>query len=264
MNYLMESSKEGHRLQLQEQANPSSLRLLQAGLVAGQRVADIGCGSGAVIPQILEIVGNTGSVTGVDVSPQRVAEARELVGASPNVEVKVGALPDTGLAADSYDFTWSQFVFEYLREPQLALRELIRVTKPGGTVAVADVDGIGLAFWPRPTVLEEGIEPFMQALASTGFDFFIGRKLFTLFRNEGLRDVAVHLTPLYVSAGANERLIADYEQRFQVLEPVATQTFGDPRRYWDFARAYLDLLADTDALKYAVVLTVSGRRERYD
>ena len=260
MSYLMESSQEGQRLRAQENANPSSLRLLQAGLHRGAKVADIGCGSGAVMPAILDIVGPEGSVTGVDLSPERVKEARQLVAGKANAEVKVGAFPATGLRAASFDFTWSQFVFEYLREPALALREMIRVTRPGGRVAVADVDGIGLAFWPRPQVLEEGTEPFMRALTATGFDFFIGRKLFTHFRQAGLTDVSVHLSPLYISAGADARLVADYTQRFEVLTPIAIKTFGDEQRYRAFADAYLSLLADPDALKYAVVLTVVGRR----
>lgn len=260
MSYLMESAGEGQRLLAQERANPSAVRLLQAGLSAGMKVADLGCGSGAVMTSILELVGPEGSVTGLDPSLERVEEARALVQGAANVEVKQGSLPATGLPEQAFDFTWSQFVFEYLREPQLALRELIRVTRPGGTVAVADVDGIGLAFWPRPAVLEEGVEPFMRALGSTGFDFFVGRKLFTWFRHAGLQDVKVHLSPLYVSAGADARLLADYTQRFEVLAPLAIQTFGSEERYWHFARAYLELLSDPDALKYAVVLTVSGRR----
>lgn len=262
MSYLMESTNEGQRLLVQERANPSSVRLLQAGLCRGQRVADIGCGSGAVIPTMLDIVGNDGSVMGVDMSPERVEEARKLVRGARNAVVQLGALPATGLPDAAFDFTWSQFVFEYLREPDVALRELIRVTRPGGRVAVADVDGIGLAFWPRPAAIEAGIEPFMSALSATGFDFFIGRKLFTLFRQAGLQDVSVHLSPLYISAGADSRLVADYTQRFEVLAPLAVKTFGDAQRYREFADAYLAMLADPEALKYAVVLTVVGTRKR--
>ena len=262
VSYLMESSREGERLRQQERANPSAERLLQAGLCAGQRVVDLGCGAGAVMPAILDIVGPGGSVTGVDASADRVVEARRLIEGVPNAEAIVGAFPSTGLPEASFYFSWSQFVFEYLPQPELALREMIRVTRPGGTVAVADVDGLGLSFWPRPPVVEEGLAVLMQGLSALGFDFFIGRKLYTLFREAGLREVSVHLSSLYVSAGANERLIADYAQRFEVLKPVAIKVFGDARRYDDFASAYLDLLADSDALKYAVVLTVAGRRER--
>ena len=260
MSYLMESAGEGQRLLAQERANPSAVRLLQAGLSAGMKVADLGCGSGAVMTSILELVGPEGSVTGLDPSLERVEEARALVQGAANVEVKQGSLPATGLPEQAFDFTWSQFVFEYLREPATALQEMIRLTKPGGTVAVADVDGIGLAFWPRPAVVEEGIEPFMRALTSTGFDFFVGRKLFTLFRQAGLKDVSVHLSSLYVSAGADARLLADYTQRFEVLAPIASKTFGSEQKYWDFTQGYLSMLADPDALKYAVVLTVAGRR----
>lgn len=260
MSYLMESAREGQRLLAQERANPSSVRLLQAGLSAGMKVADLGCGSGAVMTSILELVGPGGSVTGLDPSSERVEEARALVQGAANVEVKQGSLPATGLPEQAFDFTWSQFVFEYLREPAAALQEMIRLTRPGGTVAVADVDGIGLAFWPRPAVVEEGIEPFMRALTSTGFDFFVGRKLFTLFRQAGLEDVSVHLSSLYVSAGADARLLADYTQRFEVLAPIASKTFGSEQKYWDFTKGYLSMLEDPDALKYAVVLTVAGRR----
>lgn len=256
----MESSREGKRLQEQENANPSTLRLLQAGLKRGQRVVDIGCGSGAVMPAILELVGAEGSVTGVDASEERVAEARRLVTGARNAVAQVGSLPQTGLPDARFDFSWSQFVFEYLPEPQRAVAEMIRITRPGGTVAVADIDGHGLAFWPRPAVVEEGLPLLMRALESTGFDFYVGRKLFTWFRQAGLKDVQVHLSSLYVSAGTDERLHADYTQRFEVLAPIAIKTFGDERRYWEFAKAYLSLLADPDALKYAVVLTAVGRR----
>lgn len=260
MSYLMESSQEGRRLLQQENANPSSVRLLQAGLQPGMRVVDLGCGSGAVMPAMLEQVGPEGFVTGLDVSPERVAEANTLVSGSKNAHAQVGALPATGLPDASFDFSWSQFVFEYLREPQAALREMMRVTRPGGKVCVADIDGIGLAFWPRPAVVEEGLERFMSALGSTGFDFFVGRKLFTWFKQAGLEDVSVHLSPLYVAAGADARLVADYTQRFEVLAPIASKAFGDEQRYRAFAEGYLAMLEDPDALKYAVVLTVTGRR----
>ena len=260
MSYLMESAREGKRLQLQENANPSTVRLLQAGLKRGQRVVDIGCGSGAVMPAMLELVGPEGSVTGVDASEERVADARKLLSGVRNAVAQVGALPNTGLPDGSFDFSWSQFVFEYLREPELAVKEMIRITKPGGTVAVADIDGHGLAFWPRPAVIEEGLPLLIRALESTGFDLYAGRKLFTLFRKAGLQDVQVHLSQFYIAAGADPHLHADYTQRFEVLAPLAVKTFGSEQRYWEFAKAYLSLLADPDALKYAVVLTATGRR----
>ena len=260
MSYLMESSREGGRLLQQENANPSTVRLVQAGLQPGMRVVDVGCGSGAVMPAMLERVGSEGFVTGIDVSPARVAEANTLISGSKNAHAQVGALPATGLPDAAFDFSWSQFVFEYLREPESSLRELIRITKPGGKVCVADIDGIGLAFWPRPAVVEEGIEPFMRALSSTGFDFFVGRKLFTWFKRAGLQDVSVHLSALYVAAGADERLVADYTQRFEVLAPIAVESFGGELRYQAFVKGYLAMLSDPEALKYAVVLTVTGHR----
>ena len=70
----------------------------------------------------------------------------------------------------------------------------------------------------------------------------------------------MHLSPLYVAAGADARLVADYTHRFEVLAPIAVKSFGDEQRYGAFAKGYLAMLSDPDALKYAVVLTVTGRR----
>jgi ubiquinone/menaquinone biosynthesis C-methylase UbiE len=259
MPYLMESPTEGARLLVQGRASACRPALLEAGLAPGMRALDMGCGSGAVLPELLEVVGPSGEVWGVDPSPERLAEARRHVGDDARLSLRAAALPGTGLEGGRWDFVWSRFVLEYLADPRPALGELARLARPGGRVAICEVDRGGLDFWPVPAVVARGQGPFLAALARTGFDPEAGRKMFNHLRRLGLREVRVHASMLYLAAGsADPGLVADWSQRFQVLAPVAGPAFGAAADYQRFCEAYLGLLEDPDTLKFALVLTTSG------
>jgi len=261
VSYLMESAREGHRLLAQEAQNPSRQRVVDAGLRRSQRALDAGCGAGAVTGHLLELVGPEGHVTAFDASAERVALAKQTLGERPNLRLDVRALPHTGLEPGRFDFVWSQFVFEYLPEPDVALHELIRLARPGGTVAVAEIDGYGLGLWPVTAELERGLTLFQRALERARFDLFVGRKLYTAFRRAGLRDVTVRLSPFHVTAGpADDAMLEDWRVRFAALRPVALPAFGDAAAYERFTGEYLATLSNPEALKYAVVLTTVGTR----
>lgn len=257
----MESAREGERLLAQEASNPSRSRVLLAGLTPGQRVLDAGCGAGAVTATLLELTGQEGHVTAFDPSEARLALARQTLGAVANLELRQASLPHTGLPPASFDFVWSQFVLEYLAEPALALAELVRVTRPGGRVAIAEIDGYGLGLWPVSARLAAGLQLFQRALEAARFDLFVGRKLFTLFRAQGLREVSVRLSPFHVTAGAaDEAMLEDWRVRFASLQPLGVQAFGGLAAWNTFTADYLETLRDPEALKYAVVLTTVGLR----
>jgi ubiquinone/menaquinone biosynthesis C-methylase UbiE len=257
MSYLMESESEARRLLEQERVSPSLERLRSTGLGRGAVALDMGCGPGAITGSIAELVGPSGSVLAMDPSEARLAEAANVLHGRSNVELRRGSLPQTGLPPDHFDYAWCQFVFEYLRDPEPALAELIRVTKPGGKVVVADLDGIGLLNWPFPAALREDAERLMGALGAAGLDLGVGRKLYHLFRKHGLKDV--HLSPFYVVGGrAEDAMLADWTLRFEVLKPVGVPAFGGEAGYRRFCEGYLDMLRDEDTFKYAVVLTTEG------
>lgn len=259
MTYLMESSDEGRRLAAQARESPAGRRLIAAGLAAGHRAADIGCGSGGITEELAALVGPTGHVTGLDPSASRLEEARARLAPFSNVELRLGALPATGLGAAGFDFVWSQFVLQYLPDTHAALVELKRLARPGGRVAVAEIDGQGLALWPAPPVVLDGVVTFERGLRKHGFDLFIGRKLFHAFREAGLVNVGVDVAPYSVVAGvAGERLMADWRLRFDTLAPAVAPEFGSDRAYREFTNAYLDVLANPAALKYSVVVTTWG------
>ena len=261
----MESEAEALRLAAQTEAGDVARRLRAVGIRAGQTVLDAGCGAGAVAKEIGKLIGPRGTLIGIDGSAERLKAAelalRELGDQAPALRFLQGDVRKLDVAAESVDVAWTQYVLQYLPDPLPAVRELVRVTRPGGTVAAADIDGFGLAYWPSDPLIEAGYPIFDAALKQHGFDLFVGRKLFTHFKALALTQVSVALDPFYVSAGtASDQLLADWAIRFSALEPAVAPAFGGVERYHALRDAYLAMLRAPDALKYAVVLTTVGQR----
>ena len=110
------------------------------GAATGDRVLDLGCGPGFYVAELLERVGPSGHVAGVDTSGPMLELAAARIGTRDNVEL--AAAPATALpfADDSFDGAISVQVLEYVDDVDQALAELHRVLRPGGRVVVWDVD----------------------------------------------------------------------------------------------------------------------------
>lgn len=115
------------------------LLLGKLGLQAGQRVLDIATGPGTLARQAAALVGPTGKVTGADMSPQMLAQARAQPpvpggAALDYVEASALALP---FADASFDAVTCQQGLQFFGDQPKALAEMKRVLKPGGKVAIA-------------------------------------------------------------------------------------------------------------------------------
>ena len=102
-----------------------------AGLSAGQRALDVGCGPGALTARLVERLG-VGAVVGVDPSASFVAAARARFPGLDVREAKAEALP---FADGSFDAVLAQLVVHFMDDPAAGLREMGRVARPGGIVA---------------------------------------------------------------------------------------------------------------------------------
>jgi SAM-dependent methyltransferase len=104
-----------------------------AGVERGARVLDVACGSGVVALTSARL---GATVTGVDLTPELITRAREnasIAGLDASfVEADVEALP---LPDAHFDIVLSQFGHMFAPRPELAIREMLRVLKPGGTLA---------------------------------------------------------------------------------------------------------------------------------
>jgi len=121
-----------------------------AGVGAGDSVLDVGSGTGALAAAVIRL-GHSTRVTGIDPSPGYVAFAREHL-AGDRVRFLVGDAQRLQLPDAAFDCTLSLLVVNFIPDRETAIREMIRVTRPGGVVAAAVWDyGDGMemlrVFW---------------------------------------------------------------------------------------------------------------------
>ena len=91
----------------------------------------------------------------------------------------------------SFDVAYAHQVFQHLRERSAALREMRRVVRPGGLVAIRDVDWGTAAYWPRDPWLDRFIEVHQDAWQRNGGQPHMGRELRALFNAATLEDVRI-------------------------------------------------------------------------
>jgi ubiquinone/menaquinone biosynthesis C-methylase UbiE len=110
-----------------------------ANLRHGQRVLDVACGTGALTRAAAERVGPNGSVVGLDPNPSMLSVARRK---STAIEWCEGRAEELCFPDASFDAVVSQFGFMFFDDRPRALREMMRVLRPGGHLAVAVCDAL--------------------------------------------------------------------------------------------------------------------------
>jgi ubiquinone/menaquinone biosynthesis C-methylase UbiE len=107
-------------------------------LKAGERVLDVGCGTGRLGAYVAELVAPHGQVCALDPLPLRVELAQ---GRHPGLQASVGRGEDLSMfAGDSFDAAYLNSVLHWIDDKALALSEVARVLKPGGRLAVNSAD----------------------------------------------------------------------------------------------------------------------------
>lgn len=188
------SQNEVELARLQKQARTAAgletAMLEKAGLRHGMRVLDLACGPG-VITTLLARLCQPGLVTGLDISPDLIKEARLLVDAQGlgNIELQEGNVYTLDLAEGEYDFVYARFLFQHLEKPALALKNILKVLKPGGILCVTDVDDHWLTLYPEPEGFAEFTRLAAEGQRKRGGDRFVGRKLGWYFAEAGFDKV---------------------------------------------------------------------------
>jgi ubiquinone/menaquinone biosynthesis C-methylase UbiE len=196
----------------------------------GDHALDVGCGCGEGLHELVRVVGRTGRVVGVDSSTSMIEAAGARIAATDGpidlVEASAYALP---FANGSFAGCTTGRLLQHLDRPDDAVREMIRVTRSGGRLSIADVD------WGTCTVdasdqrLTEKILPLLyRSIRSPR----IGRQLHAMLNELGLLDV--HVTPRavvqYDLSNARELFWFDFRSLVQaVADGVVTE--GEARAW---------------------------------
>lgn len=167
--------------------------LARAGLRPGMRVLDVGCGIGMVTLRIAKVVGPAGLAVGVDADPAFIEHARRRA-AKRAVPAQFHAAQAERLGElDEFDFVFSRFLLTHLPSPERAIAEMVRVLRPGGTLAVEDIDFAGHFCHPACPAFESYVRLYQAAVSQQGADPNIGPKLPGMLLDAGLEDVEVEV-----------------------------------------------------------------------
>lgn len=129
-----------------------------AGVGPGQSVLDVGCGPGGLTRELCARV-DAVDVAAIDPAPQFAAACRER---NPGADVREGVAEELPWADGQFDATLSSLVIGFMKDPDRGVREMARVTRPGGTVAacVWDVATGGMTmlriFWTAVRQVDPG------------------------------------------------------------------------------------------------------------
>ncbi|KAF2199713.1 methyltransferase UbiE [Delitschia confertaspora ATCC 74209] len=160
------------------------------------RILDIGCGPGSITIDLAQRAPQ-GHVLGIDTSEEVILKARRLAEQRGilNVEFRVGNIYNVsalGLLEGSFDVVHAHQVLQHLPDPARAMREMRRLAKDGGIVAVREADYSGASWFQRepahPGVIQMWLDLYIRVARAVGGDPNIGHKLHNIAMEAGFEN----------------------------------------------------------------------------
>lgn len=193
----------------------------------GLDVLDAGSGTGADTIEVAKAVGSRGRVVGVDKSADMVAEARErAASAGIPVEFVTGDAQALDFPDDTFDRVRTERMLIHVADPEAAVRELVRVTKPGGLVVASDIDGGTAFFNSANTSLAEGLALRLAHGLANGW---MGRQQQRHLIEAGLADVRV-VPNVILNSVAFMRIVCGGLLARMIAEGVVSE--GEVDAFW--------------------------------
>lgn len=154
--YLIRGGSEGReRLRLLARVlQPTTAALLdRAGVAAGMRCLDVGCGGGDVTLELARRAGPGGSAVGIDMDAAKIGIARDEaaeIGVA-NVEFITAPLDDA-IFDGEFDVVYARFLLTHRRDPAETVHRFVGWLRPGGVMVAEDIDYSGYFVYPRSEV----------------------------------------------------------------------------------------------------------------
>lgn len=176
--------------------NPTAL----AGLKEGETVLDLGSGAGVDAFLASKKVGATGKVIGVDMTPEMIERANELIEryGYTNVEFRLGEIEELPVEAGTVDVIISNCVINLTPDKLASFKEAHRALKPGGRLLVSDLVTEGAL----PEDVRESFDAWAECIAGA----LEREEYLTAIRDAGFHDIRIVSEHAYSEPGMDERL----------------------------------------------------------
>jgi ubiquinone/menaquinone biosynthesis C-methylase UbiE len=180
------------RASAEDEATARSTSLDLLAIQPGEHVLEVGCGSGALLREMARRVQPNGLAVGLDVRPGLLAVAGELAlaaGLDRYVDLREGDALSLPFADATFDAVLAATTLSHVTDAEGAIREMIRVVRPGGRVGIYDRDPDSFVIWHPDRVLTRRIVAAFSDQAHR--DAWLGRRCYGLLVAAGLQAVAV-------------------------------------------------------------------------
>ena len=176
-----------YRMMAASAADNEAAEWSAAGIVPGARVADVGCGPGAVLRLLAERVGAEGQAVGVDADLSAIAIARQQVTGMAQARVQIGQADATGLESGAFDVVMCRHVLAHNGGREAAIvAHLASLAATGGCVYLVDIDATALRLTLSSPELQELDERYREFHRARGNDLSVGLRLGDLLIGAGL------------------------------------------------------------------------------
>jgi ubiquinone/menaquinone biosynthesis C-methylase UbiE len=207
------------------------LMLERIALAPGEAVLDVGCGPGTDVFGMVGLVGPAGRVVGLDASEVMIAEARrraEELDLPMTFEVgEVHALP---FPDATFDVSRAARLLEHLPAADPALTEMVRVTRPGGRIAVFDFDWDTMIIDHRD---KEATRTIVLSYSDSIRNGWIGRQLPRLFKEQRLQLVSIDTVQVFPHYALAELFLGGH---LAALQTNGTLAASRAREWWEDLR----------------------------
>lgn len=261
--YFVDSDDEMQRLDRQAAIYGSADDLAHLALSPTDRVLDAGCGSGRITRTMAGAVPQ-GQVTGFDREPRYLDYARRAAQADGlhNTRFVEGNLLALPFDAGSFDLVWSKHVLQWVDRPVAALREMVRVTRPGGRVVACNFSDFLTRHHPEDPAVQADMQRWCDAArAMIGFDNQIGHKLPRMFLDAGLTDIRIDSLPdkAYSGLGDSGERLWNMQVQWRAAQAFALQVWGSQEAADAAGQRILARWADPSVYFHCTLFYVEGR-----
>ncbi|MFC6020310.1 class I SAM-dependent methyltransferase [Plantactinospora solaniradicis] len=220
-------------------------------LTPGMSLLDVGCGPGTITVDLANRVA-PGRVTATEITDDALQLARTEAAArgQANIDFAVADVHALDLPDDTFDLVHAHQVVQHVADPVQALREMGRVCRPGGVIAVRDSDYAGFTWFPQVPELDEWLTLYRRAARANGGEPDAGRRLLSWAHAAGFTDVTATASAWCFATSADrqwwggmwaERILRSDLARQLVTSRMATE--DDLRRISQGWREWADTAA---------------------